>query len=362
MTDWWISKNILKSIMNTSSIKKFTTLGLILLCTSTAFAGTDPAAYLKTGVGARALAMGGAYTSICDDPTAIYWNPAGLALVNQIAFSAMGQSLGSTQWDTLKDIAPSYQFVGVTFPLKSLDLVFPKSTMGVGLISNSLSNVTYSYLDASDVIVRDTFADTENAYFVSYGFALSEPDRIYAGATLKYLTQSFSKISGANATGYDLDAGFLYGISKTANLGLVLQKGAQLTWANGRTDTAGITTKFGASNKFTLTRDLSLLGAIDLAQRKDEPLSTNIGTELGYEPKGIAVGKFSIDGLYVRGGLDGYAIENRYDYLTKINNNLNLTGGFGLNASCFGVFIQFDYSMGFYRLGNENRFTLSIFI
>jgi len=344
------------------SMKKFITLGLILLCASTAFAGVDPAAYLKTGVGARALSMGGAYTSISDDPTAIYWNPAGLALVNQIAFSAMGQSLGSTQWETLKDIDPTYQFLGVTFPFKPLAAIFSKSTMGVGLISNSLSNVTYSYLDTSGVIVRDTFADTENTYFVSYGFALSEPDRIYAGTTLKYLTQNFSKISGANASGYDLDAGLLYGITETANLGLVLQKGAQLSWANGRTDTAGIATKLGASNKFTLIKDLSLLGAIDLTQRKSEPLSTNIGSELGYEPKGISAGKFALEGLYLRGGLDGYAIENRYDYLTKINNNLNLTCGFGINANCFGVLVQFDYSMGFYRLGNKNRFTLSIFI
>ena len=344
------------------SIKKLITFTLISLCTSTAFAGVDPAAYLKTGVGARALSMGGAYTSISDEPTAIYWNPAGLALVNQVAFSAMGQSLGSSKWESLKDIEPSYQFLAITFPFKPLELILPKSTIGVGLLSNSLSNVTYSYLNGSGIIVRDTFADSENTYFISYGFALSEADKIYVGGTLKYLTQNFSKISDANASGYDLDAGILYSITKTANLGLVLQKGAQLSWANGRTDTAGITTKFGASNKFIFTKTLSLLGSIDLTQRKNEPLSTNFGGEFGYEPKGLIGGKFSLDGLYIRTGVDGYAIENRYDYQTKINNNLNLTGGFGVNANCFGIAVQFDYSMGFYRLGNKNRFTLTVFI
>lgn len=36
-------------------------------------------AFLKLGVGARAMALGGAYVALSDDPTAIYWNPAGLA-------------------------------------------------------------------------------------------------------------------------------------------------------------------------------------------------------------------------------------------------------------------------------------------
>ena len=42
-------------------------------------AGTTSAAFLKLGVGARAVAMGGAFTAVPGDPYAIYWNPAGLA-------------------------------------------------------------------------------------------------------------------------------------------------------------------------------------------------------------------------------------------------------------------------------------------
>lgn len=41
-------------------------------------AGSTSASFLKLGAGARALAMGGAFTSVCD-PYAVYWNPAGLA-------------------------------------------------------------------------------------------------------------------------------------------------------------------------------------------------------------------------------------------------------------------------------------------
>lgn len=41
--------------------------------------GTTSAQFLKIGVGARSIGMGGAFTGISDDITAIYWNPAGLA-------------------------------------------------------------------------------------------------------------------------------------------------------------------------------------------------------------------------------------------------------------------------------------------
>ena len=36
-------------------------------------------AFLKLGIGARPMGMGSAYVALADDPTAVYWNPAGLA-------------------------------------------------------------------------------------------------------------------------------------------------------------------------------------------------------------------------------------------------------------------------------------------
>ena len=39
---------------------------------------------LNIGAGARANAMASAFTAIADDITAIYYNPAGLSLVNNI--------------------------------------------------------------------------------------------------------------------------------------------------------------------------------------------------------------------------------------------------------------------------------------
>ncbi len=41
--------------------------------------GTAGSQFLKLGVGARPVAMGGAYTAVSDDADALFWNPAGLA-------------------------------------------------------------------------------------------------------------------------------------------------------------------------------------------------------------------------------------------------------------------------------------------
>jgi len=41
--------------------------------------GTTAAPFLGIGMGARAVAMGGAYTAISDDIYALYWNPAGVS-------------------------------------------------------------------------------------------------------------------------------------------------------------------------------------------------------------------------------------------------------------------------------------------
>jgi hypothetical protein len=37
---------------------------------------------LGMGIGARAIAMGGAFTALCDDALAVFWNPAGLAQIH----------------------------------------------------------------------------------------------------------------------------------------------------------------------------------------------------------------------------------------------------------------------------------------
>lgn len=56
------------------------TLAIVLLFTTISQA-------TSVGFGARAVAMGGAFTAIADDGTAPYWNPAGITQVKYLAFT-----------------------------------------------------------------------------------------------------------------------------------------------------------------------------------------------------------------------------------------------------------------------------------
>ncbi|MDA0378244.1 MAG: hypothetical protein O2899_02035, partial [Bacteroidetes bacterium] len=49
--------------------------------------GTTAAQFLKLGVGARAVAMGGSFVAESSDLSALYWNPAGLSKISGGALS-----------------------------------------------------------------------------------------------------------------------------------------------------------------------------------------------------------------------------------------------------------------------------------
>ncbi|MCL4306358.1 UPF0164 family protein [bacterium] len=108
-------------------MKKFKPIILALTicaCTMTAFAvskvGTTAAPFLNIAVGARALGMGGAFTAMADDATALYWNPAGIAGMEK--FSA---SFVHTDW--LTDLR--FNVVGAVLPLNNDDAIGAQMTL-----------------------------------------------------------------------------------------------------------------------------------------------------------------------------------------------------------------------------------------
>ena len=95
--------------------------------------GTTAAEVLKIGVGARAIGMGEAYVAQADDVSSLYWNPAGLAL--------MQERQASFTYDQMyQDL--KYQNASVGIPLEN------------GAIGGSLSYLNYGDIQGFDQTER----------------------------------------------------------------------------------------------------------------------------------------------------------------------------------------------------------------
>src|SRR5690242_3299611 len=84
--------------------------------------GTTGADFLKIGLGARAMGMGEAYVAQADDVSSLYWNPAGLALMQERQASFMYDQM-------YKDL--KFQNANLGIPLEN------------GAIGGSLSYLSY---------------------------------------------------------------------------------------------------------------------------------------------------------------------------------------------------------------------------
>jgi hypothetical protein len=338
-------------------ILTFTTL----VANSAAFGS---AAFLKKGVGARALGMGGAYTSLVDDVTAIYWNPAGLGQIKRYNMSVMGVSGVSDEWTGLKDVIPSHTFAAISIPASKITNTLGESIFAIGLINSTINNTVKSEETdgGNDGIETGIFSDTQNAVYLSWAMPIFENiNNLYVGLSFKYISEKMNSISGGNALGYDMDAGILYIFLKTLNFGLLFNKGSALTWDGGRTDNSPLTTKVGISNKFNIIEKLDIIGAVDLVQVQKEPLSANIGTEISYVDILVSY-SFGLKALHLRGGINSYALENRYNVKDDINRNLTYSLGFGIDLIIFGSELRVDYALSMGNIFDQkSKISLSLF-
>jgi len=89
-------------------------LFIIALSSPACFAkgrGTTGANFLKIGVGARPLGMGGAFVAVADDANTIWWNPAGVASIKRKELTLMHNEMG-------EDIR--YQFLAYSQAVRKL--------------------------------------------------------------------------------------------------------------------------------------------------------------------------------------------------------------------------------------------------
>ncbi len=128
----------------------------------------------ETGFGARALAMGGAYTAIANDFSAIYWNPAGLAAIPMggMFVEGFGNTLKNkiTYLGASKDITDQNKRLGAIGLVTALPTVRGSFVIGVGI--NKLASYD-DYLEFSGFSSVDNdldFTFEEEGQYTLYPF------------------------------------------------------------------------------------------------------------------------------------------------------------------------------------------------
>lgn len=182
------------------------TMIVVELCKATGDGG-QPGAFLRRGVGGRALAMGNAYTSVSNDASSIYWNAAGLSKMEKVELQGMYSILTFDRQQL---------FVGVGGRISDM------FALGAGWYKFGVTDI-----DGRDRVGNptQTFDDSENSFMVSASMKLGE---VAFGITGKYLHHS---LAGKSATGFGVDVGANVALFDMFNVGLVMQDiGAQLSW------------------------------------------------------------------------------------------------------------------------------------
>ncbi|MFC2084663.1 PorV/PorQ family protein [Bacteroidota bacterium] len=312
--------------------------------------GTSAAHFLEIGVGATAIGMGGAFVSIANDASALYWNAGGIANIPGYEFIAV-----HTNWiaDT------KFDFAGLVIPMGNF------GTLGFSFTSLSMNDMKVTTVEMPDG-TGEFFSAGDKAFGLTYAKQLT--DRFSIGFTAKYIQQS---IWHMNASAFALDIGSVFktdllgGITIGAsinNFGTPMkmegrdsryfiridetkQGSSERIPTNIEMDEWELPLIFqiGISTDPVKTENYRLTVAIDAIHPSNNYQSVNLGGELVF-----------MEFLFFRGGFQSLFLQDSEG---------GLVVGLGVNSKMLfsETLVKFDYAYrDFGRLQNVHTFSLNV--
>jgi hypothetical protein len=303
--------------------------------------GTTAAPFLTIPIGARALGMGGAFTATADDPTALYWNAAGIAGMDKFAVNLM-----HTDW--LADL--NYDVVEAVLPLHEA------GTLGAQVAVLSMPDQEITTTDQRGQDGTGLFFSSGSMSMgVSYARAFT--DRFRLGLTAKYIREW---IWHEDASTFAVDIGSIYvtnfhdmrvGVN-IANLGGQMamagrdlmhfhdvdptregNNGSVLSEWNTDSWPLPMTLRFGLAMEPIKTQQHRITTAIDAVHPNDNNESVNVGAEYAFHEQ-----------FMLRAG---------YRSLFRANSEEGLTLGAGLQQKLRSG-LQFGIDMAYENFGRFN--------
>ncbi len=288
-------------------MKKFFLISIIFFLLSiklvaiTGVAG-GAAPFLRSGIGARALSLSGAFTAYTDDSTVTYWNPAASSYIGKIAVSSMFSWLTEDR---------KYNFFNVLFPSDF-------GTFAINFINFSIGEIEARQSDTQEHTIIE---DVENAYFLTYGKELVRNlsgTSVALGANFKIIQTSIAKY---NSTGFSFDIGVIINPFDFFSFGIIFQDFlGSIKWSTGTSEKIPFDMKIGVLLKIS---DELLKISLDTEKVEYEGLIIKSGLELGF---------FKM--IFIRGGIS-YDIKS-YEF--------NYTFGAGIKYKINNVIFQVDYA------------------
>src|SRR5690554_1165153 len=294
-----------------------TVAALLLLFSAQAGMGVSP------GLGARAIGMGGAYSAVADDGTAVYWNPAGITQSRFVFMPSIG-TVG--EWDgTLKFLEELGE--GEEYPELKAGTVSSAADLGLGFNTSSFGLNVFGDMtmySSSEEGKMDITGKGQGVMTLAREFT----PLLAVGGNIKYVyvaqgtTEIGEEIRYGSGSGWAVDLGGMFQIGETIRaaavvrdfpLGKITLKGDKFTGVD-----LDDTEKW--SGKYELPTVLVVGGAVKVpvagtlvAADLETPLeggetSLRVGLEQPVLPLGV---------LAVRVG--GYTVEGDF----------NFTGGLG---------------------------------
>lgn len=308
--------------------------------------GTTSAQILKINVGPRAIGMGGAFTSIADDITSVYWNPSGTANIqsNEVYFNHSNLYLDiSNDFAAISTNVSGFGSIGAFVSVLSVDEMLVRTV--------EQPEGTGEFFDYGSIVVGLNYAR-----FLTENFSI--------GFNAKYISESIWNMS---ATGFALDVGTLYKIPVMNELRIaasVSNFGTKMQLA-GRDITEIVPAGAGGGNFVNSNLELD---------KFDLPLLFRFGISADVIKEGTSRLTVAVDAIhpndhteYINTGLE-YAwneiihIRAGYNSLFEKDSEKGLTLGFGLYYRIVDLIkVKLDYAyQDFGRLTSVHYFAVGV--
>lgn len=287
---------------------------------------------LSIGVGARALAMGGAFVAAASDATAAYWNPAGLSLIDNLQICTIHATQSSLQ---------NYDFVNIAFNSQDIgSYAFSYVRLGVdGIIQTGPSGPTSI----------GTLSDTEQVEMISGGWKLG--NQFALGGTIKFLENNAGPSS---AFGFGSDIGLLYKPIKELSFGVTAHDwtgGSFIQWQNTPTNPTQVLAP-SLTIGTCFTKELGKRVSENGIMIPDSTITADFDVSTLYASQGLNTYHFGVEYWYrqfvaIRGGLQSNGFQFDSDDLT-------LSAGIGVWVYLF----EFDYAFVNYQISPTQYLSL----